>query len=1376
MDLKGIKMKQLLLLASMLLLAMSSAFTQRTCGTMDHLDMQQQADPKIIQRRMEIEAFTQNFAQQQAASRSQVIYNIPVVFHVVYNTAAENISTTRINEQLAVLNNDFRKLNSDASLVPAVWQGIAADCEINFCLATIDPNGNPTTGITRTQTSVTSFGQNDAVKYTAQGGINVWDRNFYLNIWVCDLTGTLLGYATFPGGAAAVDGVVLDYQYTGVTGASSPFNKGRTATHEVGHWLNLIHIWGDDNGACSGSDQVTDTPNQANATGGCPSGVQTDACATAAPGYMWMNYMDYTDDACMYMFTAGQRTRVQAAMAGPRAALATSNRCSGAPVVTANFFGTPTTGCAPLTVAFTNQTFGNPTTYLWNFGNGATSTAANPSYTYTVPGTYTVTLIASNASSGDTIVQTNYVTVSGVTVGAALPFTETFETGVFTTNNWQIENPDAATTWGIATTAGTTPGTRSAFMDFFNYTVIGQRDGMITKSLNLSGLASATMTFDHAYKRYYTTNRSDSLVIFVSTNSCTNNWTRVFAIGENGTQTFATTTGTGGAVFTPTAANQWCAAAGNAPCYTVNLTPFIGNNDVRVRFQGYCDYGNNLYIDNINITGVAGQAAPIANFTANNTTICAGQSVTFTDASTNTPTAWAWNFGNGATSTQQNPTYTYTTAGTYTVTLTASNALGNDQEIKTGYILVRPRPSGTSTPTATTCGNNNGGVAVAATGGTSPYTYLWSNGITTSAISNVATGTYTVTITDANGCQGTSSGTVTAIAAQTVNVGNIIATTCGLNNGGASVAASGGTSPYTYLWSNGATTSTISNLAAGTYTVSVTDASGCVRTGTANIATSSGPSASITATTPAACGQNNGTATVTASGGAGGYTYLWGNGQTGTTATGLAAGSHTVTVTSGGCTRTAVATVGNVGGPTVNVGNIFATTCGQSNGAAGVTSSGGTAPYTYLWSNGTTTNAINNVASGSYNVTVTDAAGCQAISSVSIGASSNPTATATNTAATCGQSNGSATAAVSGGTAPYGYLWSNGQTTATTTGLGTGSFTVTVTDAAGCTTTASTTVAGTNAPSATTTTTTASCNTNSGSATVVATGGIAPYSYLWSNGQTSDVASGVAAGTYTVTVTDAAGCTTTASAIVQGSSLPVPSLLQQQNVNCAGGTNGAASLTTTGGASPYTYLWPNGATTAAVNNLSAGTYVVTVTDANNCSANITVVITAPSALSATGSTTPENGSGANDGTATATVAGGTAPYSYVWSNGQTTATATGLAGGGYQCTITDANGCVTQVSVQVSTLVGFTDPTRPMFGIAPNPTAGRFTISYTLPEMAVANIRIHDALGQQIWQAQTGFALEGQYEVDLLNIAEGIYFVELIANGQRATAKLVIRN
>jgi hypothetical protein len=186
---------------------------------------------------------------------------------VVYNTAVQNVSDAQIQTQIDVLNRDFAKLNSDTTKIPAVWKSLAANTNIQFCLAQRDPNGNATTGITRTSTTTTSFSTNNAVKTVAPA----WPAASYLNLWVCNLGSSLLGYAQFPGGPAATDGVVITYTGFGTNGtAAAPYNLGRTATHEVGHWLNLYHIWGDDGGSCSGSDQVGDTPNQANSNGGAP--------------------------------------------------------------------------------------------------------------------------------------------------------------------------------------------------------------------------------------------------------------------------------------------------------------------------------------------------------------------------------------------------------------------------------------------------------------------------------------------------------------------------------------------------------------------------------------------------------------------------------------------------------------------------------------------------------------------------------------------------------------------------------------------------------------------------------------------------------------------------------------------------------------------------------------------------------------------------------------------------------------------------------------------------------------------------------------------------------------------------------------------------
>jgi len=292
------------------------------CSTMPYLSHQVQQDPSIVERLKAQEEYTARFVANYGQQSSRAVYTIPVVFHVVYNTSAENISDAQLLSQLQVLNEDFRRTNSDAD---NTWSQ-AADTEIEFCLATVDPNGNPTTGITRTSTRKKSFSySNDGVKFSGRtGGVDAWPRDDYLNIWVCDLGNSLLGYAQFPNsGSAATDGVVIDYAYTG-TNSTYPYDGGRTATHEVGHWLNLRHIWGD--GGCGVDDFVSDTPESDASNGGCPTGHVS--CGSVD---MIQNYMDYTYDACMNLYTQGQKARMQAVLAsgGARASLANSPACGG---------------------------------------------------------------------------------------------------------------------------------------------------------------------------------------------------------------------------------------------------------------------------------------------------------------------------------------------------------------------------------------------------------------------------------------------------------------------------------------------------------------------------------------------------------------------------------------------------------------------------------------------------------------------------------------------------------------------------------------------------------------------------------------------------------------------------------------------------------------------------------------------------------------------------------------------------------------------------------------------------------------------------------------------------------------------------------------
>ena len=296
--------------------------TRRSCGAqLEHRRLLNE-DPAYADARSEIETLARAYQTGARSTERAGLTVIPVVVHVVWNTNAQNISDAQVQSQIDVLNADFRAANADVGQTPGVWQSVVADARVVFALATTDPNGAPSSGITRTQTQTVAFPRvGNPVKSAATGGVDPWPSDRYLNIWVCPLGNNLLGYAQFPGGPANTEGVVVLHSAFGTNGtAAAPFNRGRTTTHEVGHWLNLFHIWGDDGTGCGGSDEVGDTPNAAGPNYGCPTFPHV-SCSNGPNGDMFMNYMDYTDDACMYMFTIGQTARIQATLDGARASI-----------------------------------------------------------------------------------------------------------------------------------------------------------------------------------------------------------------------------------------------------------------------------------------------------------------------------------------------------------------------------------------------------------------------------------------------------------------------------------------------------------------------------------------------------------------------------------------------------------------------------------------------------------------------------------------------------------------------------------------------------------------------------------------------------------------------------------------------------------------------------------------------------------------------------------------------------------------------------------------------------------------------------------------------------------------------------------------------
>ncbi|WP_338839587.1 T9SS type A sorting domain-containing protein [Flavobacterium ginsenosidimutans] len=726
--------------------------------------------------------------------------------------------------------------------------------------------------------------------------------------------------------------------------------------------------------------------------------------------------------------------------------------------------------------------------------------------------------------------------------------------------------------------------------------------------------------------------------------------------------------------------------------FTYVWSPFGGNSDTAV----------NLSAGNYSVTVTSSNGCSIAKtFTitepsaisavpAQTDVTCNGgnngsASVAVTGGTGAYTYSWAPSGGTAATATGLS-------AGTYTVTITDANLCTKTES----FTITEPDAiTAAISKTDVSCnGGANGSAAVAASGGTGSYTYAWApSGGTAAAASGLSAGTYTVTITDANGCSAAETVTIDEPALLAASIAKTDVLCSQADNGTATVTASGGTGPYTYSWSpSGGTAAAATGLSPGTYTVTVTDANGCFIAQTVQITEPAALSAVDSQTNVSCNGGNDGSASVAVTGGTGAYTYLWApSGGTAATAAGLSAGTYTVTITdANSCSAVNTITITEPDALALTATSTDVSCSTGANGSASVAVTGGTGAYTYSWApSGGTAATATGLSAGNYTVTVTDANSCSANANVIINEPTALTASISKTNVSCnGGTNGSAAVSVTGGTGAYTYLWApSGGTAATASGLIAGTYTVTVTDANLCQTTETVTIDEPAALTASTTKTDVLCSqADNGTATVTASGGTGPYTYSWSpSGGTAATAAGLAPGNYTVTVTDANGCF-----ITETIQITEPAVLlavdSQINVSCNGGNDGTASVAVSGGTGSYTYLWsPSGGTAPTAAGLSAGTYTVTVTDANSCSTDKTITITEPDALALTAAVTDVLCNGGSDGSASVAVTGGTGAYTYLWApSGGTAAAATGLAPGNYTVTVTDANGCFTAQTVQIA--------------------------------------------------------------------------------------------
>jgi large repetitive protein len=654
-------------------------------------------------------------------------------------------------------------------------------------------------------------------------------------------------------------------------------------------------------------------------------------------------------------------------------------------------------------------------------------------------------------------------------------------------------------------------------------------------------------------------------------------------------------------------------------------------------------------------------------------------------------------------------------AGTSTITYNASNGCST-----TSQFTVYPQPVLTATPSNVLCFGGTGSVSLSAAGANAPYTYGGSQ------TQNLQPGTYTYTATSVDGCVSAPvSITITqpqaALALSTTQV-NVLCS--GNNTGSINLTVTGGTALYTYAWSNNTTQEDPINLASGTYTVTVTDANGCTATTSVTITQPSTLTSSYTQVNVGCFGNNTGSIDLTVSGGVAPYVFAWSNQAVTEDLNNIASGVYTVTVTdANGCTTTQTVTITQPQAPlALSTTQVNVLCFGNSTGSVNLTVSGGTAPYTYLWSNNGTAEDPTGMASGAYTVTVTDANGCTAQTSVTITQPQAPlTLSTTQVNVLCfGNSTGSVNLTVTGGTSPYTYAWSNNTTQEDPTGLAAGTYTVTVTDANGCTAQTSVTITEpVSAVSVTTQSQNILCLNGTGSVNSTPTGGVSPYTYSWTNNATTQNITNLQAGTYTVTVQDANGCTAQATGTVLTTLSPLPvQILNITGTTILTCTNPTIVLQATGG---VTYNWSGGSTPLNDTNsiTQPGLYTVNMVDPNGCPVSQTITLTqnitppTPGITNITGSTIIDCNAPSIDLQATG---GG----SYQWNNNLGTSSNVNITQAGtYTVVVTAANGC------QDSATVGIT--------VAPVPSVTANDTTICSGQSVTLTPTYYPAGGQAVW-------------------------------------------
>jgi gliding motility-associated-like protein len=872
--------------------------------------------------------------------------------------------------------------------------------------------------------------------------------------------------------------------------------------------------------------------------------------------------------------------------------------------------------------------------YTFNWSNGVTTEDINN----LLPGSYTVTV-----SAGGACTQTATFTVGNNPLNPNINFTTVQST-------CELSNGSI----NVSVSGGVAPYT-------FNWS-----NGATTEDLSNIPAGSYSVTVTGA-------NGCTS----AASMTVTNNNPPITVTGTVVSNTTCNGNGNGSITLNVSPANPNYTFNWSNGATTQNLTNLLpGSYSVTVSAGGACTQTATFNVgDNPNV--------PNINLTATNTTCDQSNgSISLSVSGGVAPYTYSWS--NGATT--QN--LANIPAGFYTVTVTGANGCSNSA----GINVVNNNPvinvNATIIPNTLCNGNGNGSISLSVTPAGS-YTFLWSTGATTSSINNLVQGTYTVTVTGSGSCSTVASFTIPDNPNGPNITGVTTGTSCDLSNGNINISVSGATSPYTYIWSNGATTQDISNIPAGTYTVTVSGANGCTNIANFTIDNNNPP---ITVTGVVApntfCVNGNGNINITVSSTVGPYTYIWSNGATTQDISNLPGGTYTVTVNGqGSCYEVATFDVPDEPNLPNLILDYTPSTCGQSNGDIDLMVSGGTTPYTYLWSSGQTTQDLNNVPPDLYFVTVTAANGCTAVEGGDLPDDIIPI-TITGVVLpdnSCSANNGRITLTVNPPPPGISILWSTGNTGLVLNNLAAGTYSVTVSAGGTCTNSATFVVPDeSQPPNVSNAVTPAICGVSNGAIDLTVTGGLPPITYAWSNSANTQDLVNLPPGNYTVTVSTAGNCSAVSAISVPSNDVVISiSGTITDNTSCVA-PNGAVSVAVTPSGNPYTYAWSNNANTPNISNLAPGNYSVTVTTGVTCTTTASFDVAnnaiAPN-LAATA--TPATCS-LNNGAADANASSGIAPYTFLWSNMATTEQISNLAQGNYSVTVTGANGCSSNASVNVA--------------------------------------------------------------------------------------------